>query len=261
MKSTRILQLFLILFLLGSLNSYSQFIVKKVTGNSTNTSQDGFYYALPQTVLQIDLLIEKIKKIPGPLADYAEDYLGVSDYIRYSSRSAQLINADVIPLYEADPEQFYYVQYPAEKSKEEKAIAFQFTNQGTLLGYGDNGNLQSETQVTEIDQTIIMLEGDEDFSYYPEYNRSKKIDTIVRKISIDTITIERFLFKTSWVDKSNNEKANEAAKKISEIREARFHLISGYQEVNYGESIKYMNDQLKELEDKYLELPFLSDKQ
>jgi len=254
MKSTRILQLFLILFLLGSLNSYSQFIVKKVTGNSTNTSQDGFYYALPQTVLQIDLLIEKIKKIPGPLADYAEDYLGVSDYIRYSSRSAQLINADVTPLYEADPEQFYYVQYPAEKSKEEKAIAFQFTKHGTLLGYGDNGSSEPGTQVTEVDQTIIMLEGDEDFSYYPEYNRSKKIDTIVRKISIDTITIERFLFKTSWVDKSNNEKANEAAKKISEIREARFHLISGYQEVNYGESIKYMNDQLKELEDKYLEL-------
>jgi len=144
MKSTRILQLFLILFLLGSLNSYSQFIVKKVTGNSTNTSQDGFYYALPQTVLQIDLLIEKIKKIPGPLADYAEDYLGVSDYIRYSSRSTQLINAEVTPLYEADPEQFYYVQYPAEKSKEEKAIAFQFTNQGTLLGYGVIMEVQSQ---------------------------------------------------------------------------------------------------------------------
>lgn len=254
MKSTRILTLFLILFLLGSLNSNGQFVVKKVAGNSANTSQDGFYYALPQTILKIDLLIEKIKKIPGPLADYAEDYLGVSDYIRYNSQSVQLINAEVTPLYEADPEQFYYVQYPAEKSKDEKAIAFQFTKQGTLLGYGDNVGLESETHVTEVDQTIIMLEGDENFSYYADYNRRKKIDTIVRKISIDTITIERFLFKTSWVDKSNNEKANEAAKKISEIRESRFHLISGYQEVNYGESIKYMNDQLKKLEKKYLEL-------
>jgi len=254
MKSTRILTLFLILFLLGSLNSNGQFVVKKVAGNSANTSQDGLYYALPQTILKIDLLIEKIKKIPGPLADYAEDYLGVSDYIRYNSQSVQLINAEVTPLYEADPEQFYYVQYPAEKSKDEKAIAFQFTKQGTLLGYGDNVGLESETHVTEVDQTIIMLEGDENFSYYADYNRRKKIDTIVRKISIDTITIERFLFKTSWVDKSNNEKANEAAKKISEIRESRFHLISGYQEVNYGESIKYMNDQLKKLEKKYLEL-------
>ena len=50
------------------------------------------------------------------------------------------------------------------------------------------------------------------------------------------------------------EKANEAAQKILEIREARFHLISGYQEVNYGESMEYMNDQLKELENDYLEL-------
>ncbi len=99
-----------------------------------------------------------------------------------------------------------------------------------------------------------MLEGNEDFSYYADYNRKKKIDTVVRKISIDTVTINRFLFKTSWVDKSDKEKANEAAQQILEIREARFHLISGYQEVNYGESMKYMNNQLKELENNYLEL-------
>ena len=200
------------------------------------------------------MILEEVKKIPGPLADYTEDYLGVTDYISIESHSIKLINATVTPFYEADPDQFYYVQFPAERSKDEKATDFQLTDRGTLLSFGNIGNIIQDKHQTSIDQTFIMLEGEEDFSYYADYNRKKKIDTIIRKISIDTVTINRFLYKTSWIDKSDREKANEAAQKIMEIREARYHLISGYQEVNYGESIKYMNNELLELESKYLEL-------
>ncbi|MCB2207602.1 MAG: DUF4831 family protein [Bacteroidetes bacterium] len=254
MQSAKIYALSLILLILGSSSSYGQYIVKKASGNSTNTSLDGFYYAIPQTVLKIDLVIEKIKQIPGPLANYAEDYLGVTDYISTNSQSAKLLHATITPLYQADPEQYYYVQFPAERSKDEKATSFQLTGMGTLLGFGSDGKINNEIQQTSVDQTFIMFEGDEDFSYYADYNRKKKIDTVVRKISIDTVTINRFLYKTSWVDKTDKEKANEAAQYILELREARFHLISGYQEVSYGESMKYMNNQLKELENLYLEL-------
>ena len=254
MKPEKSLYVFLFFLLLIPFLSNGQYVVKKVAGDATNTAQDGFYYALPQTVFKIELTVEQIKKIPGPLADYATNYLGVNDYIRYSGNSVQLINAEVTPLSEADPDQYYYVQFPAEKSKEEKATSFLLSEQGTLLGFGMEGGTQFDTETTDIEQTFILMEGDEDFSYFADYNRMKKIDTIVRKISIDTVTINRFLFKTSWVDKSNEEKANEAARRISEIREARFHLISGYQEVNYGESIMYMDKKLEALEQESLEL-------
>jgi hypothetical protein len=254
MKLSRIPLLLLIIMMFGNSVTFGQYIVKKVSGNTTNTSLDGFYYALPQTVLKVDLVIEKIKKIPGPLAAYAEDYLGVTDYITTNSQIAKLINASVTPLFTPDPEQYYYVQFPTDRSKDEKAHSFQLSDKGTLLGFGMDGTIKESALSPEIDQTFIMLEGNEDFSYYADYNRKKKIDTVIRKISIDTVTINRFLFKTSWVDKSDKEKANEAAQQILEIREARFHLISGYQEVNYGESIKYMDKKLKELENNYLEL-------
>lgn len=254
MKPSRIPLLLLIIMMFGNSVTFGQYIVKKVSGNTTNTSLDGFYYALPQTVLKVDLVIEKIKKIPGPLAAYAEDYLGVTDYITTNSQIARLINASVTPLFTPDPEQYYYVQFPTDRSKDEKAHSFQLSDKGTLLGFGMDGTIKESALSPEIDQTFIMLEGNEDFSYYADYNRKKKIDTVIRKISIDTVTINRFLFKTSWVDKSDKEKANEAAQQILEIREARFHLISGYQEVNYGESIKYMDKKLKELENNYLEL-------
>lgn len=254
MKLSKIPLLLLIIMMYSTSNTYAQYIVKKVSGNTTNTSLDGFYYAIPQTVLKVDLVIENNKKIPGPLAAYAEDYLGVTDYISTNSQTSQLINGTVTPLFAADPEQYYFVQFPSDRSKDEKAHSFQLTETGTVFAYGLENNVEEIAQQTDINQTFILLEGDEDFSYYADYNRMKKVDTIIRKISIDTVTINRFLFKTSWVDKSNKEKANEAAQKILEIREARFHLISGYQEVNYGESMEYMNDQLKEMENDYLEL-------
>jgi hypothetical protein len=68
------------------------------------------------------------------------------------------------------------------------------------------------------------------------------------------MTINRFLFKTNWVDKSEREKAEEAAQQIAKVREARFNLLTGYHEVNYGESIRYMDNQLKKMEQGYLEL-------
>jgi hypothetical protein len=98
------------------------------------------------------------------------------------------------------------------------------------------------------------MEGDDDFRYQPDYHRKKKIDTITRRITIDTVSIERFIFKTSWIDKSDEDKANEAALQIANIRDARFNLLSGYQEVNYGESMRYMDMRLSEMERQYLEL-------
>jgi hypothetical protein len=254
MKFSRIYYPFFIFLLTVAFQANGQYVVKRTTGNTTNTTQDGFYYALPRTVLQIDLTLEHIKRIPGPLADYASDYLGVNDYIREKGDAIKLIDAEITQGFDADPEQFFYVQFPAERAKDEEPASFMLTDKGTLLAFGMKEENTGKTEMKETDQTIIMMEGDERFSYFADYNRTRKVDTIVRKISIDTVTINRFLYKTSWVDKSDKEKANEAAKKISEIREARFHLLSGYQEVNYGESIKYMDRQLMKLEQQYLEL-------
>ena len=243
--------LFLSLF---SSEVFSQFIVRKVHDQNVNTSQDGFYYALPQTVLKIDLLIEKIQQQKGPLSAYTQEYLGTSDFIESNSVSFRLINVQLDHFVEPDPEQLYYVQFPADRPKDAKATGFKLTPLGILAAFDAEGGQGTMTLQTDINQTIIVAEKEDGFDYFAEYNRRKKVDTIIRKITIDTVTIDRFLFKTSWVDKSLKEKANEAAMQIAKIREARFNLITGYQEVNYGESMKYMDRQLNILEKKYLEL-------
>lgn len=234
--------------------SFSQIKVTKVVDKNINTSQDGFYYSLPQTILKVDLAIEKIQKIRGPLADYAKEYLGTSDFINANSVSYRLANVTIEPSISADPQQVFYVQLPAEKPKDGSNIVFQLTPYGTLKAFDEVENNISNVEPSTLEQTFIMMEGNEDFRYFADYNRKKKVDTIVRKITIDTTTINRFIFKTSWVDKSSDERANEAAMQIAKIRESRFNLISGFQEVNYGESMYYMDDQIRRLEQEYLEL-------
>jgi hypothetical protein len=83
----------------------------------------------------------------------------------------------------------------------------------------------------------------------------EKVDTIIRKINIDTMTVERQYYKRTMVEKSPEQKAKEAADYISKIKENRFNLISGTAEVNYNrETLEYMDEQLNHMEKEYLKL-------
>ena len=93
------------------------------------------------------------------------------------------------------------------------------------------------------------------FRTYADLNMYAKVDTVVRTINIDTITIEDYTFKTTMTEKPLEVKAKEVAEMIQKIREGRYNLITGYQEVNYSEgALKFMNAELQELELEYLRL-------
>lgn len=252
MKTVKI-ESIITLFLLIPLIGLSQIQVSKVENRSINTSADGFYYSLPRTIIKVDMLYQKIEQLRGPLADFTEEYLGTSDFIKKNESTYKLLDISVKPEAQADPNQLYYVQFPLERSKENMIHSFLLSPFGTLAAFND---VPGEGRVREplVDQTLMYMEGPESFHYDATYNRKRKVDTVVRKITIDTLTFDRFLFKSSWVDKSLKEKANEAALQINTIRESRFNLITGYHEVNFGEGMRYMDQQLKKLEQEYLEL-------
>ena len=255
MKKLNIRHFIILTFLMAILfQGYSQITVTKVENKNINSSQEGFIYSLPQTVFRIDIVYETVQNLKGPLSEYTDEYLGATDYISSNKTKYNLVDVSVSTFQEADPGQLYHVHYPSERAKDEEATSFSLSDIGSLLAYNTDAFNKTHTNEVINDQTIIFNEGDDAFPYMSQYNKQKKTDTIVRKINIDTITINRFLFKSSWIDKSMSEKAREAALQIEKIRESRYQLISGYQEVNYGSSIVYMDKQLHELEKQYLEL-------
>jgi hypothetical protein len=69
------------------------------------------------------------------------------------------------------------------------------------------------------------------------------------------MTMEKQFLKRTMVEKSPEQKAKEAADFIAKIKENRFNLITGYQEVNYNrETLEYMDTQLKIMEKEYMKL-------
>ena len=244
----------ILLILLVSVPATAQYKIQKVT-SSINTAQEGMYYALPQTVIRLDITMEKIDQMPGPLASYSEDFLGTSNYISESNYFYNLLDVSVSTYAEVDPDQLYYLSFPAQKPKDEPESSLQLSNIGTLVSYNasESDNEQTLFPAT-LNQTNYYYQGDDDFKYFADYNRKKVVDTIIRKITIDTVTIDRFLFRTNWTSLSEKDKAEAAALKIQNIREQRFNLLTGYQEVNYSGSIEYMDFQLKKMENEYLQL-------
>jgi len=249
-RSTILLFTFLVIGLSGN----SQITVTKIETGSENISNEGFIYTLPKTIIKVNIVYEEITEIAGPLADYTTEYLGTNNFIGSNNTSYKVINIAVDTDVETDENNMYYVQYPIERSKDEKSTSFTLSNIGGLLAYNTEPQKQITNSEIITDQTFIFESGNKQFQYMPKYNRQKKIDTVIRTINIDTVTINRFLFNTTWIDKSIEDKAKDAALQIEKIRESRFHLITGYQEINYGSSMAYMDKQLQIMENEYLEL-------
>lgn len=218
---------------------------------------DGLYYFLPATVFKVDIDLQRIESVPGPLAEFCNNYLGTDDYIKESSVVYKAVDAKVIPITIADENASYYMVFSEKTSKEDKPPRIELTSLGMLKSVNMAAVSESgqRRELKEIEKTIIINDDDDaGFNYDAEFNKKQLIDTVVRKITIDTMTISKFLFKTSWVAKTGEERAEDAARQIRTIREQRMNLLTGYHEVNFGSGIEYMDKKLQEMEHQYLEL-------
>jgi hypothetical protein len=232
---------------------YSQVIVTPAGNSSINAESSGFYYSLPRTVIKVDFIIEKNKCVKGPYSEYAPKILGIDDVIIKDETKYTLVDVIVSALVEPDPEATFFVEFDEKASKEEKSLIFNLQEDGIILGANDVENQGIQKSIS-LSKTLVNDSENNVFQYYAESNLYQRVDTIVRKITIDTTTIRRNILQSSWVDRSPEQKARAAADYIQKIRESRFNLISGYQEINYGNSISFMDEKLKAMEDEYVDL-------
>ena len=254
---------FLVFFMQAEAQSQYQFQVTKASGKQmVPTPAGGVYYALPKAIFKVSLIMEQVNEIPGPFAAYATKYLGTTDYMKTKKVYYRLLSVKVQPVTVADPAQVFYVRFPENRSsKEIRSFGLQLNDEGILAGFGPapqpgRENMQPPPPAAPQSSSRMYLFSDyrKGFDMQAGYTRTQKVDTIVRKITIDTVTIKRFLYKTGWVNLTEEERANDAAKQIKNIRTSRFNLLTGYQEVNYGEGIRYMDVELQKLAHEYMVL-------
>lgn len=252
----RILYILLLGLFIFPFAASSQISVKRVDSQTNLGGKEGFFYSLPRMGVKINLTYEKTIKLKGPYSDYANEYLGLEDIIATNSTDYRIMEISIETFYLPDPEQLFFVEYNSKDAKDENEIRMSFSDNGFFVGseqYQDGNDLFSEFYQEE--KELSSEEIERFFEFLAEDNRYDKIDTIVKKITIDTITIDTYTFKTTTMEKYPVLKAREAVDNISKVRVSLYNLITGYQEVAYSEgTMRFMYDKLKKMETEYLDL-------
>jgi len=231
----------------------AQINVVPFASGKPSAEKDGLIYCLPRTVLQIELTVTRTETFKGPYADFAQKMLGISGVITENSLSYEITLAGIEAIAEADPDQFYFIEID-DKVKESKSLMLSLSDKGFIAGITDIAGVKKEIRLAAAtgDYSNTALSPFRDLL---KPIQIEKVDTVIRRISIDTTTVEEKVLKRSVSVKTPEQQAREAADLIYRIEDNKFSLITGYQEVNYSkESIEFMLSQLNRMETEYMAL-------
>lgn len=245
----------LLLWLIMSMTSltYAQLRVTRVTSPEGLAGRKGVVYTLPASMLIVEVEILKTQAVPGPLADYAKDFLGIGDAITRGNLTYSLQQGSIRVCQVPDPNHTYLVEKEEKSSGE---IWISFDGAGPVMSM-EKFTRESRPQgfMTWDKDLYFTPQADKLFRKYSEASTREVIDTIIRKISIDTLVIEEKVFKRSMVGFNDREKALEASDRIRQIEQDKYNLLIGYQETPYSrEALEFMYGKLEEEQREYRKL-------
>jgi hypothetical protein len=224
MKKFAIVTLAALMFITGGCSTLTKQssgdIVVLPLGGEVKVTEGSIVYALPQTVLEFDVIAEKTTEIPGPFAGYAREMIGLDKVIREENEIWTLTDVRMKTVEELDPAQFYVIQ-------------------GTTLMQTNLLALKKNGLVIDINPDIYASAG---FSHlqqgqelqgplFPdrgayEYG-STRTDTAYRLVKADTVFIRIPYLVQNKKAMTVAEEAREAADRLLELREGRHMILTG----------------------------------
>ena len=182
--------------------------------------QKGIYYALPRTVIQLDLMVDKTELIVGPYSDYAY-MIGANNIVTKSGIEYILKDVVMSTYAEADPNATFFVSMSGKK---DEAQPFYLNSKGILEGVG----MVSETSQEQA-KTPVQV-----------------------KVTADN---RNFKYQFGSAARSDEQQARAAAEMINRIREEKIKLLTGFQETAFTlDTYRQMYADLDEMETEYLSL-------
>jgi hypothetical protein len=243
----------LFFLLIIALNVTAQVRVTRITGPGDADGKNGVVYNLPRTLVHVDLLIARNQQFAGPLAEYAVEYMGIDNATLKDQVTYAIAGAEIRPVCEPDPNQAYIIE-KEEKSQSEIWISFGAHSPVIALEKFEKTAAPGGF-VKWHDDLFIKPEHAALFRKYTDSPTRESIDTVTRRVSIDTLVFEEQIFRSSMVEFTDVEKAQEAAARIRQIEHDQYNLLIGYQETAYArETLEFMLERLEAQRLEYLKL-------
>ena len=198
-------------------------------------------YCLPRTTLTLTVTVERESFFAGPYARYAQKYLGITapqaDAVRY-----EVLDMSLTPSLEADPSARYTVSAKAA----EKLL--QLTAQGLVAtGMGE---------APEASAWHFAGKGGKDFSARGVSSNLTSVTTTLYKREKNDTSFNRVaVHQNRVVSKPLDQRAEEAAEKLLELRETRLDILSGSTDGDFsGEALGAAVREIAALENEYLSM-------
>jgi hypothetical protein len=232
-------KLLVLLFVAFALNANAQYLTS-FAKNINTAETDGFYYHLPRNIIKVDFTIEKIQDIKGKYSLFTKELLNTDDYIKENRTTYFIKSVSVNAFTESDPNMTFFIS-PVfdEKGRENINLNIEINSEGILQSFGHSANLTETGYNTFMENHFQSNIHNSEYHYIPMQADEDDEDEEIDESVSDTKLTEEEIALT-------------IIEEIKNLRKAYFDLITGYQEVNYGNSIEYMAKQIKELENEYI---------
>lgn len=214
-------------------------------GAQTQMPAGSVIYALPQTVVNVQVTFEKAVFTPGPYAKYAQKYLGSQP--KTAAETKYLVKAvKVVPSIEADPSSRYTVVLPEKGGAGMNFLSF--SSQGLIAIPDSFTGSGVQTTFSNSDPEAIF-QGKDPFGNLTTVNT-----TLYKSVKNDAGDFEKVPVQQSQtVEKSLEKKAEEAANLILNLRQKKIDIITGDTDATFsGEALQSAINEIDRLEAEYM---------
>ncbi|MBP7497646.1 MAG: DUF4831 family protein [Bacteroidales bacterium] len=245
-----------ILIIAGCRSNYNVIKINSVNENNC-PKKGGIFYALPKNIIIVDVLIREKIKTKGIYSDFSEYYFGIKDFNKENNKSYEIYDIKISSVSEKDTNQLYYVNFNKCNKK----------TKNSLISLSEEGIIQSLNEEEENNNRNKNIESNRDLIYISERSKSLGylknlkviIDTFIQKVKIDSSIVEKKIIKSSFIEKTIEQKAKECYELIIKLKDNRLNLITGFSEVPYTkETMDFMKCQIDKAE-KELMIMFTGD--
>ncbi len=231
--------------------STSRNIVETVPLKGTDSlPRRGYVYSLPVTVFRVHLEVIETRTIRGPYYRFADKFLSIKDVPDRSRNEYRISRVQIESIEEADPAHVYLLRDPSQRGSKLAAKPWLTS----LLDLGGEGLVYAFQPTVRRGEPLIEpgSRGGPPFTELSmERNTMMSIDTFYKTILTDTSFIRVPVLKEQLMVKTIDEKAEEAADFILDLRYERYMMLTGNNNTQVSD---YAAKRLDEIERQYLEL-------
>jgi hypothetical protein len=220
----------------------------RITSASSDTMglRDGsLIYALPRTVFTIKAEAERTLMIPGPYADYAEDFLGLKDVPKTREEHWSLKSMSISSNDEVDPSEYYVIHTNGMF----RSNILTLKKEGVILDLNPAVNYQ---ELNNAGIKGINLNGVNPADLGSDEYYEVQTDTAFRRSKIDTTFIRIPYIVEKKKKLTQDQLAERAAKRILELRDGKVMILTG--EANVFPQDNASINEINRMEKEYTEL-------